>query len=340
MPAAFGQTLQTLMKQNGWSPADLAKRTGLSTATITRYLRGGKPSADSLLRLSRTLGIDPWTLYGAPSARLAALAEEWSDDDRPRWSYSKLADYLRCPAFYYFRHVAALEVPSDPDTVIGSAAHAGIEQVLRARAGMDAEDPQAAVIGRVQEEAPYLAPDDEGNLPDPEALARESWQIVQVYQDQIATTFEPVAVEQRMEATIAGVRVTCVLDVIDSEGRIRDTKTSKRKPTQTDLDENLQATMYDIAFTQNYGQPPKGMVFDYLLRRKSGIEAMSFPVRERTDADRNRLTRIVEEVVQAAESGRFYPNPLNKYGCGRCPFRDACYEEFGGGLPAKEQAIA
>ena len=331
----FSARLKALLAQRGWSAADAARETGLSAATIARYLRGGKPSADSLLRLARTFDVDPWTLYGAPSAQLTALAEEWSDDDPPRWSYSKLADYLRCPAYFYFRHVAEVEGQVDADTVIGGAVHAGIEQVLRAKAGLPAEDPAEAVAGKVMTEAPYLAPNDDGTPVDPDALTKEATKLVQVYAEQVAPTFEPVAVEQRLEADIAGVKVTAVLDVVDSEGRVRDTKTSKRKPAQTDLDESLQATIYDIAFTQHFGQPPKGVVFDYLLRRQNGsVDVATFPARERTDADRNRLARTLEGVVNAVEKGVFYPNPQNKFGCARCPFRAECYEHYGTPLTA------
>src|SRR5690606_28174556 len=126
----------------------------------------------------------------------------------------------------------------------------------------------------------YLVPDDDGTVPDPDAIARESLKIVEVYENQVAPTFEPVAVEQRLEADIAGVKVSAVVDVIDAGGHVRDTKTSKRKPNQDDLDESLQATIYDIAFTQHYGHPPKGVVFDYLLRRKNGgIDVATLPVR-------------------------------------------------------------
>lgn len=326
----FAQRLRERMEAKNLTQKKLADLTGISQATLSRYMRGGNPSAGNLLKLSRTLDVDPWTLLGAPSAQLQALYDELTTVQPMTWSISKVNDYLRCPALFYFRHIQREPEPVSPKAVVGSATHAGIEQYLKAKAGLDASDPVATVKKRIEEAAPKLIPDEEtGEMPDPAKLAEKSLAMLKAFKEKILPDIKPVAIEQRMETIVAGARFTCVLDACDADGVLHDFKTADRKPSENDIHESLQGTIYSKAFREHFGRPETKIVFQYLIeRKKGGVDVVPIQT-ERTEADYVWLESVVKGVIEGVKRGHFYPNPNNKFGCAKCPFRQQCYQMFG-----------
>lgn len=321
----------SLLSSRGWTKGDLAQQTGIHPATLAAYERGARsPGTEQLLLLADALDVDPRDLWPTPIRRLQKFSESINEDKQPRWSISKVHDYLRCPALYWFRHIARAPTTETVtvDQAIGSAVHRGVEHLLRKRVGVPAHDPKESVRASLALDVPLLDVDKgtQEEAPDVPSLEDESMTLLQLYETNVAPTFTPVAAEQRSEIELGGAKFTVVLDTITDDAWVRDLKTSKRRPSQADIDESLQATAYSRGYRELTGEPSKGVAFDYLIRKKNP-EAVTFTTHRDAD-DERRLERIVEGVIQAAGEGRFYPNPMNKFGCGTCPYRNECKATF------------
>jgi transcriptional regulator with XRE-family HTH domain len=92
---SFGARLRVMREYRGWSYADLAARSGLSSQAIQKYESNpaSEPEYFNGLKIARALGVSPWDLAGehAPESQLKAvpgneffapLQQVESDEDR------------------------------------------------------------------------------------------------------------------------------------------------------------------------------------------------------------------------------------------------------------------
>ncbi|MDI3316572.1 MAG: PD-(D/E)XK nuclease family protein [Bacillota bacterium] len=338
--------LRDLRSRRGLSVAALATRAGIPAPTIRAWESGRRrPSANALLRVAEVLAVDPREILPTPAWRLGRLSEEISDDEEQTWSPSKLGDWLRCPAYFRFRHVDQLPAVTDTvESVLGRAVHRAAEIALRAispnaaasDAGAPLESPGAAMAAEIQAGLDEMAgasaasgPDEEevgAAPPDPTALIDEAAALHGLWQAEVLPRIgRPIAIEVRTEIRVAGVRMTVIPDVI-AEGWVRDLKTTRRKPAQADLDENLQATAESLAYRELTGETERGVAFDYLVRTKKPY-ALTLET-SRGPKDHDRLARIVAAAADSVAAGRYWPNPQNKFGCARCPYREICRDAY------------
>ena len=106
---------------------------------------------------------------------------------------------------------------------------------------------------------------------------------------------------------------------------IRDTKTSKKSPTETMADESHQLSAYSVAHHVLYGDLPDAVKLDYLVDLKSGVKTVTLTShRDEEDVDKY-LNRLVSAVVQM-ESGIFVPAPNTAWWCADrwCAYHSHC----------------
>lgn len=76
MITEFTDFIQSEMKKRGWSQADLARQTGMTTGGVSMLLnQTRKPSSDTLLILAQTFHMPPEKIF-----RKAGLLPEISED--------------------------------------------------------------------------------------------------------------------------------------------------------------------------------------------------------------------------------------------------------------------
>lgn len=322
----------------------IATAVGVDPRTVRFWLRGERmPSLPTAVRLAEVLGVTVATLAPTPAQQaregLTALSGDLSDPARRTWSISRVHDYLRCGAYYYFRHVAEVPEPGSVALSLGHAVHKGIEvSYTGTLPDGTPSDPRGAMLDDLNAtlpDTPAEATDaaegedaaETAEAASFEALSEEAVALLGLYRAKVAANVTIRAAEQRTEVDIAGVAFTVVADVITEDGLVRDTKVSKRKPSEADIAEDLQATAESMAYRHLYGEPEQGIVFDYLLRHKRGPAYVPMPT-TRNKRDHARLARIVAGVADGVAREAFYPNPDTKYGCKSCPFRDVCKATF------------
>lgn len=59
---SIAENLRTLLRQRGWSETELARRAGVSQATINNLLNANQLTSRRLPEIARALGVQPWDL--------------------------------------------------------------------------------------------------------------------------------------------------------------------------------------------------------------------------------------------------------------------------------------
>lgn len=237
--------------------------------------------------------------------------------------------YLRCPAQYKFRYIDGIILPPKSALTKGKAVHAGQEynykQKIETQKDLKLDEVKEYTAAVFEEEAQKTEwePDEV-----PGKVKDETISLASLYHQEIAPKVQPILVEQQVEVPLdTGFSVMGYIDVLDSDGFIRDTKTAARTPSEGEAEKSLQLTAYSLAHRELMGGPEKGVKLDYLIQTKQPkvvtLEA------KRTEADIQRFLSIVGRVADAIQKEVFYPNPSN-FMCTEksCGYWKICHQEF------------
>jgi putative RecB family exonuclease len=244
-------------------------------------------------------------------------------------SISQIQCYLRCPAQYYFRYVRGIQTPPNRALTIGKVVHAANEanykQKLNTGIDMELEDIRGITEMVFDQQAPITdwGEDDPGEAKDT-ALTLAS-----LYHQKVAPAVQPKAVELRVTVEFENVPYSLLgfIDLIDSEGFIRDTKTTAKTPNEDEAGKSLQLTTYCLAYQCEYGHDPAGVKLDYLVATKTPRYVQLQGAR--TEAEIDRLLRLIGKVAGAIGAGHYYPNPTS-FLCSEkaCQHWQLCQAEF------------
>ena len=244
---------------------------------------------------------------------------------RPYWSPSRVTTYLRCPEQYRRAYINRERIPPGVALVKGGAVHRAAEVNFKQKVVTEHDLPvrdmtEAAVAhvqGTVKAEGLLLTREEaargvravEGDLID-RAVA-----LTELLAKRVTPSIQPALVEQRVVIQLPHHRFDLLgyLDVADSEGRVRDLKTSGRRKTQDEVDRSDQLTFYDLGYRALTGRPPAGVTMDVLLDQKRPDVQTLHAVRDEHD-HRVYLNRLNSAVAGVA-AGSFPPAPLGAWWC-------------------------
>lgn len=171
-------------------------------------------------------------------------------------SASQISMFLRCARQWAFRYIEKIIVPPSGAMKQGNAFHRMAErnyaQKMETRADLKESDLAeffAAEFETQMEAEEVILQENEtkGGLKD------QGVQLTRVFRSGIAPKVMPVAVEGNFKVPIGKgeslVMLNGYIDVIDEQGRIRDTKamTPQRVPNQFELSRDLQLSTYALA---------------------------------------------------------------------------------------------
>ena len=162
-------------------------------------------------------------------------------------SASRITKYLRCGEDFRRTYVVGKRWTGNVNTALGKSIHSLIETTLEQMiAGKPLRPLEAAL-----DEASTVSEAAFTELEDLEDSTVGEWsdevrRIYRVWHRMRAPFLKPVAVEERFEASISGIRVVGIIDIIDnSEGlSVIDTKVVKRKKSDRDTRNSLQLMLY------------------------------------------------------------------------------------------------
>lgn len=243
------------------------------------------------------------------------------------FSISKINQYLKCPAAYYFRYVQNIRTPPRSYLMLGTALHAGIAHNYRKKMESQADLPLSEVKEFFSADWDYQ----KGNVlwepgEDAGKMKDEAVAMLEVYQTQVAPKIQPEIVEDMFELRFENTDYVFkgVIDLVDKSSQmIIDHKTTSKTPQAATVEKDMQLSAYALGNRVRTGMEERGLAFDYLVRGRSPkvvrIETT------RSEADIDRFLRLLAHVAAAIKDQRFYPNPTHPY-CSQklCGFWDMC----------------
>ena len=235
-----------------------------------------------------------------------------------RISYSALNTYQTCPLKYKFQNVDKIKEPKSKEAVFGTIIHAVMNFIHT-----------PGILSPTLEQAlDYFSKNWNSDVFDSEIEERAAFSqgvemIRKYYQQNDIAKANIVALEKRFQIDLEGHTISGVIDRIDKteDGyEVIDYKTAKKMPSQEDVDNNLQLSIYLRAFLNFYPKEIKNLdkikVSLYFL--KHGVKLDS----TRTKKQLENIGQIFLDVIKQIKEERFEPkvSPL----CGWCGYQDRC----------------
>lgn len=166
------------------------------------------------------------------------------------------------------------------------------------------------------------------------ACIDDAMKMARAHRIHVAPKIEPSAVELKIEIAATERRpytLVGVLDLIDTAGgvtRIRDVKTSKKKPAAGASADSDQLTFYDLLHRSHFQAEPDLLVLDPIVQTKTrGIEALEPDASpRRTLEELGAVVARTERVVSAIKADVFLPAPEGWWGCSEkwCGYWSRC----------------
>jgi len=231
-------------------------------------------------------------------------------------SYTMLSSIMQCDYLYYLRYIKRISLVENSASVYGTAIHNTIKLAYNNK--LSAKE-MSEIFRRewIQlcsaKDVVFLSEKDYLNK-----LTNGQKLVAEYYNKFIKGVPEPKTVENfigRKEGIKLGeYNVVAVFDQITHDDMIVDVKTGL-KPTQNQLDCDLQFTIYSYVYRQMYGKEENGLV----LRHFSTMKDL---VTTRTESDFITLLEEVNKLDEKLKSNVFLRN-LGRH-CSRCYFFEHC----------------
>lgn len=248
------------------------------------------------------------------------------------YSVSQIENYCHCGEKWRLRYLENIPEPSTSHQIRGTAVDRSVSQNMTHKRdhgvvlaldeaeqiAADAADNafRASAVALSEDEAEAGLEVTKGNVIDASvALARRHHQ-------EVAPRIDPVTIQEKITVSMPGrPDIIAVLDLTDKQKRVRDTKTTARKPNQDAVDRSLQLSQYHLSYQAHYGEPPSALVHDTLVihkpTEKSPIIKTEYHLIEthRTEAELQAYLDRVDAVDAAIQKGVAVPADVNSWKC-------------------------
>jgi hypothetical protein len=146
---------------------------------------------------------------------------------------------------------------------------------------------------------------------------------------EVAPTISPTHVQEKWVLDIPelDVQLAGAIDVREALVRIRDTKTKTTSPVKTLADDSLQLGVYALRSKAEFGQFPREVQLDVLVRTPKRHDLKHVPlVSRRGPEDMPYVIARIEAAVTAVNRGNFLPASLNHWKCSKryCGYWATC----------------
>jgi hypothetical protein len=134
-----------------------------------------------------------------------------------------------------------------------------------------------------------------------------------------------VLVEAPIQYEIDGMLWSGTIDLADDKGKVRDWKTSARKPTDGGTYQ-LAMTGYALGYRELTGKTETDVQLDFLVRYKKQDPAY-YPIPAGGPVSDRAIGVFADAVARTYEAimaGRFLPNGLTSGACSWCGYRTIC----------------
>lgn len=246
-----------------------------------------------------------------------------------RASYSALNTYQQCPLKYKFQEIDRIRVPKGLEAIFGNIIHNCLKFMFERSPLYPTLDE---VIGHFdslwqEKEIAKIQADEE------KAYCEEGVSILKnFYRLNQPWNFDVLDLESRFEVLIPDLAtqephiLTGVIDRIDKTSdenfEIIDYKTSRRLPSQENLDQDLQMSIYHLGILKRWPhiKPENVKLSLYFLKHGEKITTSRSP--ENLEKTKNLVIGIINEIKTRIDKNDFpaFPSPL----CHWCGYQKTC----------------
>jgi putative RecB family exonuclease len=241
-------------------------------------------------------------------------------------SYSQISTYMACPLKYKFHYMDAVEPEFTPVSLaFGAAIHEAVATYYQNRLeGNNLSPSEMLGVYRhewmKQENIRFFNGDNEASL------AAKAEQLLTVFHSGISLTTIILGVEERFDMPMDNMpSFLGFIDLIEQDAEnnitIVDLKTASKKPTDTNVHQNLQLTAYSLgAQALGFNGPETKCRLDVLTKTKAP-ELLTYET-VRTEVDRKRFVSLVKGVWRGIEQGVWFPK--HDWHCVQCAYKTHC----------------
>ncbi len=232
-------------------------------------------------------------------------------------SFSKLNAFIANPENFFFRYVLGLKMPPAKAFAQGRSVHSGLEthykQKIVDHKGLPIDEiihiyettltaEQETYEQDFSDTMAFLPPEYIKNETDTNFSEMREVGIkgVQLYKAEVDPGLQPKEVETKFELETDRVAITGRIDIVDTDGWIRDHKTSKKSPAPDDAEDDPQMKIYDLSYRTRHGFKPKGLRKDFMVLTKTP-KIVSCKAEPMTDYRMKELLRNLNSLIQIME---------------------------------------
>ncbi len=244
-----------------------------------------------------------------------------------RLSYSALESFQRCPLKFKFQYIDRLKTKKSKEALFGTLLH----NVLKTL-----HEP-GLLIPSEEEILKYLSDNWDSSIYEDErenvaALTQAVKILKDYYAKNYPAKFNILALETPFEAPIqAGNDLHLITGKIDRVDKtedgifeVIDYKTAKKMPSQQNVDENLQLSVYHLGLANRWPSIIKEKhpikVSLYFLKHGEKLSSLRSP--EDLEATKEKIIKSLEKIKQSKEQEKFQPTPSPL--CDWCEYQRFC----------------
>lgn len=261
--------------------------------------------------------------------------EEAEKQPERHLSYSQVSAYVRCPLTYYWRYVKGIKTAPAGAMALGSSLHKAFEHNYSQKIYSHKDLPMSVVLDVFRD---AWKENSRGCSYDPEksenadSMLADGLMMVEKYHAEVSPKIQPKLIEARVTLNIPGIsrEILMFIDLVDDKDVVVDHKTSKATPNALTLAKDFQLVLYRMGFRAKFGYNPKGLRYDYIVRKaskKTGswVEIHPMPV-EKNETHEAALIAHFKTVLRCIKLCQFHNPDQFSFICtpSGCGFWDKC----------------
>jgi hypothetical protein len=248
---------------------------------------------------------------------------------QPQYHQSELHAFIKCGKLWEFRYLRGIRVPPRAALTLGSAVDHAVSHNLRQKIESGQDLPREEVLASFSDDFESRAGETDWREDEtPDKQKDVGVKLLELHHQEVAPRIKPESVQETLTVeTDAGYSLGGTIDIIEKDGSIVDTKTSRVAYDAEAPKRALQPALYDYLFESAHKEPSPEFRYDVLIKPTARNPARLQQVRRTLEkGDREWLFETVARVHQAIQAGVALPAPEGSWYCSRqwCGYWDRC----------------
>lgn len=250
-----------------------------------------------------------------------------------RTSYSAIETYLQCPQKYKFQEIDKIKTSKSREAIFGTLVHETLKYMFQ-------RDPLFPTLDEVvgyfrthwpkpaENKKPLWSPDEE------KIYFEEGVRMLKKFYEKNAPwNYTVLDLESHFEVSlkdektgeihILAGKIDRIDKLLDDTYEIIDYKTSKRMPSQSDLDKNLQLALYSLGLQKRWPHIKPEDIKLSLYFLKHGEKLSTHITADATEATKSHALKVIADIQDHQRNNKSFeptPGPL----CNWCAFKPIC----------------